>query len=121
MPGLGESVPFLPVLRYNESGLRKRADWERTWELQRGEDAIDARTQYETQKVLTGAAISTGIGVAAGMIHPGLGLAARALGGFAVGHQVGEAAHTIHGGSEKGELGAMRAEARNIIKEKANK
>ena len=41
---LGESVPFLPVLRYNESGLRKRAEWERTWELQRQEDAIDART-----------------------------------------------------------------------------
>ena len=42
---LGESVPFLPVLRYNESGLRKRAEWERTWELQRQEDAIDARTE----------------------------------------------------------------------------
>ncbi|MCX6625571.1 MAG: BREX-2 system adenine-specific DNA-methyltransferase PglX, partial [Acidobacteria bacterium] len=34
-----ESVPFLPILRYKESGLRKRADWERTWELQRREDA----------------------------------------------------------------------------------
>jgi len=34
-----ESVPFLPLLRYKESGLRKRADWERTWELQRLEDA----------------------------------------------------------------------------------
>ncbi len=42
---LGESVPFLPVLRYNESGLRKRAEWERTWQLQRQEDAIDARAQ----------------------------------------------------------------------------
>ena len=29
-----ESVPFLPVLRYKESGLRNRADWERTlWKL----------------------------------------------------------------------------------------
>ena len=34
-----ESVPFLPLLRYKESGLRKRADWEHTWELQRREDA----------------------------------------------------------------------------------
>ncbi len=33
-----ESVPFLSVLRYKESGLRKRQDWERTWELQRQED-----------------------------------------------------------------------------------
>ena len=38
-----ESVPLLPVLRYKPSGLRKRAAWERTWELQRKEDAIDAR------------------------------------------------------------------------------
>ncbi|ETW92041.1 MAG: hypothetical protein ETSY1_45485, partial [Candidatus Entotheonella factor] len=37
-----ESVPMLPVLRYKASGLRKRAEWERTWELQRQEDAIDA-------------------------------------------------------------------------------
>jgi hypothetical protein len=34
-----ESIPFLPVLRYKDSGLRKRADWEHTWELQRHEDA----------------------------------------------------------------------------------
>jgi uncharacterized protein DUF7008/Eco57I restriction-modification methylase len=40
-----EAVPFLPVLRYKESGLRNRALWERTWELQRQEDAIDARTR----------------------------------------------------------------------------
>ena len=38
-----ESVPVLPVLRYKPSGLRKRAAWERTWALQRMEDAIDAR------------------------------------------------------------------------------
>ena len=38
-----ESVPLLPQLRYKESGLRKRAEWERTWELQRKEDSIDAR------------------------------------------------------------------------------
>ncbi|MEJ7636618.1 MAG: hypothetical protein WKF75_01180 [Singulisphaera sp.] len=35
----GESVPFLPVLRYKPSGLRKREVWERTWDLQRKEDA----------------------------------------------------------------------------------
>lgn len=40
-----ESVPFLPVLRYTDDGLRKRRDWEATWDLQRREDAIDARTE----------------------------------------------------------------------------
>lgn len=34
-----ESVPFLPVLRYKLSGLRKREVWERTWDLQRRQDA----------------------------------------------------------------------------------
>jgi hypothetical protein len=34
-----ESVPFLPILRYKPSGLRKRGLWERTWDLQRKEDA----------------------------------------------------------------------------------
>ncbi len=34
-----ESVPFLPILRYKPSGLRKRKAWEETWELQRKEDA----------------------------------------------------------------------------------
>lgn len=33
------SVPFLPALRYKPSGLRKREQWERTWDLQRREDA----------------------------------------------------------------------------------
>jgi hypothetical protein len=37
-----EAVPFLPVLRYKASGLRKRDIWERTWVQQRREDAIDA-------------------------------------------------------------------------------
>jgi hypothetical protein len=37
-----ETVPFLPVLRYKPSGLTKRAVWERTWELQRREDAGEA-------------------------------------------------------------------------------
>lgn len=39
-----EAVPFLPVLRYKESGLRTRVLWEATWDKQRAEDAIDART-----------------------------------------------------------------------------
>jgi hypothetical protein len=34
-----EHVPFLPAQRYKPSGLRKRAQWERTWALQRREDA----------------------------------------------------------------------------------
>ena len=33
-----ESVPLLPVLRYKDSGLRKRSEWEQTWDLQRKED-----------------------------------------------------------------------------------
>ncbi|WP_235971920.1 BREX-2 system adenine-specific DNA-methyltransferase PglX [Aquariibacter albus] len=37
-----EAVPFLPVLRYSETGLRKRAQWEATWALQRREDVVDA-------------------------------------------------------------------------------
>lgn len=36
---LNEAVPFLPILRYKDSGLRKRSAWERTWALQRLEDA----------------------------------------------------------------------------------
>jgi hypothetical protein len=40
-----ESVPFLPVLRYRPSGLRKREIWEHTWELQRREDVIDAEVE----------------------------------------------------------------------------
>jgi len=42
-----ESVPLLPVLRYKPTGLDKRRAWERTWELQRKEDAIDARATLE--------------------------------------------------------------------------
>ncbi len=37
-----ESVPFFAALRYSDSGRRKRADWEATWDKQRHEDAIDA-------------------------------------------------------------------------------
>lgn len=45
-----ESVPLLPVQRYTEAGLRKRAEWERTWTMQRQEDAIDAETTDETER-----------------------------------------------------------------------
>lgn len=36
---LKQAVPFLPVLRYKPSGMEKRREWEKTWELQRREDA----------------------------------------------------------------------------------
>lgn len=42
-----ESVPFLAVLRYTDSGLRKRAVWDRTWELQRAEDHIDDQVRAD--------------------------------------------------------------------------
>lgn len=35
----GEHVPFLAALRYKPSGLKKRADWEHVWDLQRQEDS----------------------------------------------------------------------------------
>jgi hypothetical protein len=49
-----ESVPFLPAQRYRESGLRKRAQWERTWDLQRLEDEIDGRQAAEAARTATG-------------------------------------------------------------------
>ena len=45
-----ESVPALPVQRYKPSGLAKRADWERIWELQRREDEIDAEVVATTPR-----------------------------------------------------------------------
>lgn len=42
-----ESVPHLPILRYKPSGMDKRTAWERTWELQRLEDDIDALFEVE--------------------------------------------------------------------------
>lgn len=49
-----EAVPFLPVLRYTETGLRKRAEWEEVWALQRKEDAgekveIPAPSKYASK------------------------------------------------------------------------
>lgn len=83
-------------------------------------DAFQERAKYEAQKVATGVAISTGVSAVAGAIHPGLGVVARIASGMAMGHQIGEAANRIHGGSEKGEMGAMRAEIRKIVEEKAS-
>jgi hypothetical protein len=40
-----ESVPLLSTLRFSASGIRKRVTWERTWELQRREDSIDAEVR----------------------------------------------------------------------------
>jgi hypothetical protein len=37
-----ESVPFLPILRYKPTGLRKREVWEQVWDLQRRQDAGEA-------------------------------------------------------------------------------
>jgi hypothetical protein len=48
-----EAVPLLPVLRYTEAGLRKRAAWEQTWALQRHEDAC--RGEFIRPLVSTGA------------------------------------------------------------------
>jgi hypothetical protein len=45
-----ESAPCLPVLRYKPTGLDKRAAWERMWELQRLEDAVDALFEVERLK-----------------------------------------------------------------------
>lgn len=42
-----EAVPALPVQRYTDTGLRKRAQWQDTWTLQRREDTIDAQVVAE--------------------------------------------------------------------------
>jgi hypothetical protein len=53
-----ECVPFLPALRYKESGLRKHAQWQDTWALQRREDAgekvgkIPVPPKYEAKDFL---------------------------------------------------------------------
>ncbi|MEU7833663.1 BREX-2 system adenine-specific DNA-methyltransferase PglX [Nonomuraea sp. NPDC049129] len=38
-----EHVPYLASLRYKDTGLRKRAQWEQTWKQQREEDATGQR------------------------------------------------------------------------------
>jgi hypothetical protein len=37
-----DSIPFLKVLRFTESGCRTRESWELVWDMQRREDAVDA-------------------------------------------------------------------------------
>ncbi|MGZ0143365.1 BREX-2 system adenine-specific DNA-methyltransferase PglX [Rhodococcus qingshengii] len=51
-----ESVPYLAALRYKDSGLRKRAEWERVWALQREEDAgLSKATDIPVPPKYTGA------------------------------------------------------------------
>ncbi|RKN22603.1 BREX-2 system adenine-specific DNA-methyltransferase PglX [Micromonospora musae] len=46
-----EHVPHLAALRYKDSGLSKRADWEQVWDLQRQEDALpDEAAKRELRK-----------------------------------------------------------------------
>jgi hypothetical protein len=50
-----EHVPYLAALRYKDSGMSKRADWEHVWDLQRDEDAAQvpadaARLAVERQR-----------------------------------------------------------------------
>lgn len=49
-----EHVPFLAALRYKPSGLKKRADWEEVWNLQRQEDAApDEPTKRKIRDSIT--------------------------------------------------------------------
>ncbi|WP_242884430.1 BREX-2 system adenine-specific DNA-methyltransferase PglX [Actinomadura litoris] len=50
-----EHVPFIPALRYKDSGLRKRAQWEETWRLQRQEDATGERLDIKVPPKYTSA------------------------------------------------------------------
>jgi hypothetical protein len=47
---VGEAVPFLPVLRYTDTGLRKHIQWKTTWALQRREDDIDAQVEATAEE-----------------------------------------------------------------------
>ena len=59
-----ECVPLLPVLRYKPTGLRKRAEWEKTWELQREEDRLAAQRVAADERILkAAAAVSETFGV----------------------------------------------------------
>lgn len=51
----GQHVPAAAVLRYKPAGLKKRADWERTWERQREEDA--ATSEDEKRKIREATAV----------------------------------------------------------------
>ncbi|MBK8460812.1 MAG: hypothetical protein IPL43_12040, partial [Micropruina sp.] len=48
-----EAVPYLAAYRLKDTGLRKFADWQRTWELQRREDAGETLTIPVPPKYVT--------------------------------------------------------------------
>ncbi|MGV4981640.1 BREX-2 system adenine-specific DNA-methyltransferase PglX [Streptomyces sp. NRAIS4] len=50
-----EHVPYLSALRYKESGLRKRAQWERVWDEQREEDRTGERLDIKVPPKYTSA------------------------------------------------------------------
>ncbi|WP_306316463.1 MULTISPECIES: BREX-2 system adenine-specific DNA-methyltransferase PglX [unclassified Streptomyces] len=50
-----QHVPAASALRYKPTGLKKRADWERTWEMQRKEDA--AESEPEKRKIREATAV----------------------------------------------------------------
>jgi hypothetical protein len=50
-----EHVPYLSALRYKESGLRKRAQWERVWDEQREEDRTGKRRDIKVPPKYTSA------------------------------------------------------------------
>jgi hypothetical protein len=50
-----EHVPYLAALRYKDIGLRKRRQWEETWDLQRQEDAAENRLKIPVPPKYTSA------------------------------------------------------------------
>jgi len=50
-----EHVPFLAAYRYKPSGLEKRTQWERTWDLEREEDATGKRLDIPVPPKYVGA------------------------------------------------------------------
>ena len=64
-----ESVPTLPALRYKPDGLDKRRAWERTWNLQRLEDAVDALFEVERLKKMGAEATEQPVRQAQGRLH----------------------------------------------------
>ena len=42
---LANAVPYLPSQRYKKSGIRRRKDWEKVWDLQRQEDALNSSSE----------------------------------------------------------------------------
>ncbi|MFE0367634.1 BREX-2 system adenine-specific DNA-methyltransferase PglX [Streptomyces tendae] len=50
-----EHVPYLAALRYKESGLRKRAEWEKVWKDQRDEDKDGKRRDIKVPPKYTSA------------------------------------------------------------------